>query len=103
MGKKIITSARVDKDVLSEAKGLGANTSIILENALKEFIQRNKLKTRGSVEHNGGTLEVEVLKETKTTDKKQVSAYHPSSNLGNPNSSSFSRLGLPSTSQPRIP
>lgn len=42
MGKSVITSIRVDEDVLREAKELGLNVSKISENALKEAIRRLK-------------------------------------------------------------
>ena len=102
MDMKIVTSARVDKAVLEESKALGANVSIILENALREFNQRNspriKPKSRTTIAQNGGTL----VEEAKTDKIAKEVCHHPSSNLGNPNSSSFSSLGLPSASQPRI-
>ncbi len=92
MGDK--TTVKMDKELVKQAHELGLNVSKVCENALKETISRLK----GS---NQGCDRSKVMK-TKTVDKSQVSAYHSSSNLGNPNSSSFSRLGLPSVSQPRI-
>ncbi|MEO0242878.1 MAG: type II toxin-antitoxin system CcdA family antitoxin [candidate division WOR-3 bacterium] len=42
MGKRIVTSIRIDEDVFREAKDLGLNVSKIAENALKEAIKRLK-------------------------------------------------------------
>ncbi len=92
------TLVKADKELVKKSRELGANVKRVVGLALEEFIQRNKPGKESSVEHNGGTL-VEAAKTDKIA--KQV-CHHPSSNLGNPNSSSFSRLGLPSASQPRI-
>jgi hypothetical protein len=40
MGKAIVTSIRIDEDVLREAKALGLNVSKICENALKMAIEQ---------------------------------------------------------------
>jgi hypothetical protein len=40
MGKKVVTSIRVDKDTLRRAKEVGLNVSKISENALKMAIER---------------------------------------------------------------
>jgi post-segregation antitoxin (ccd killing protein) len=42
MGKAIVTSIRIDEDVLKEAKALGLNVSKICENALKMAIEQLK-------------------------------------------------------------
>ena len=42
MGKKVVTSIRIDEEVLKEAKEIGLNISKICENALKEAIRRLK-------------------------------------------------------------
>ena len=42
MGRRIVTSIRIDEDVLREAKEIGLNISKISENALKEAIRRLK-------------------------------------------------------------
>ena len=42
MGKSVVTSIRINEDVLREAKALGLNVSKIAENALKEAIRRLK-------------------------------------------------------------
>jgi len=42
MGRSVVTSIRIDEDVLREAKALGLNVSKICENALKEAIRRLK-------------------------------------------------------------
>ena len=40
MGKKVVTSIRIDQDILRKAKEIGLNLSKISENALKEAIKR---------------------------------------------------------------
>ena len=40
MGKRIVTSIRIDEDVLRRAKEVGLNISKISENALREAIAR---------------------------------------------------------------
>jgi post-segregation antitoxin (ccd killing protein) len=40
MGKTVVTSIRIDEDVLREAKALGLNVSKVCENALKMAIER---------------------------------------------------------------
>ena len=40
LGKRVVTSIRVDEDVLKKAKDLGLNVSKVSENALKEMIKR---------------------------------------------------------------
>jgi hypothetical protein len=40
MGRPVVTSIRIDEDVLREAKALGLNVSKICENALKMAIER---------------------------------------------------------------
>ena len=52
MGKKKITSMRIDEDLLQKAHELGLNVSKVCENALKEAIER--LSSPKS-ETNGGT------------------------------------------------
>jgi post-segregation antitoxin (ccd killing protein) len=42
MGKAVVTSIRVDEDVLREAKALGLNVSKVAENALREAVRRLK-------------------------------------------------------------
>jgi post-segregation antitoxin (ccd killing protein) len=42
MGKSVVTSIRIDEDVLREAKALGLNVSKVAENALKEALRRLK-------------------------------------------------------------
>ena len=38
MGKKVVTSIKIDKDVLKEAKELGLVISTIAENAIKKYV-----------------------------------------------------------------
>jgi len=40
MGRKVVTSTRIDEDVLREARELGLNVSKVAENALKEAIRK---------------------------------------------------------------
>ena len=40
MWKSIVTSIRIDEDVLREAKALGLNVSKVAENALKQAIEQ---------------------------------------------------------------
>ena len=40
MGKKRLTSMRIDEDLLKKAHDLGLNVSKVCENALKEMIKR---------------------------------------------------------------
>jgi len=40
MGRAVITSIRIDEDVLRRAKEVGLNVSKVSENALKEAIAR---------------------------------------------------------------
>ena len=59
MGKKIVTSIRIDEEVFRKAKDLGLSVSKVAENALKEAIRR--LESPSSSESsktalNGGTL-----------------------------------------------
>ena len=42
MGRSVVTSIRIDEDVLKEAKALGLNISKVAENVLKEAIRRLK-------------------------------------------------------------
>ena len=40
LGKKVVTSIRLDQDILRTAKEIGLNVSRVSENALKEAIKR---------------------------------------------------------------
>jgi post-segregation antitoxin (ccd killing protein) len=40
MGKKVVTSIRIDQNILNKAKDIGLNVSKISENALKDLIDR---------------------------------------------------------------
>ena len=40
MGKKKITTMRIDEELIKKAHGLGLNVSKISENAIKEAIER---------------------------------------------------------------
>ena len=40
MGKRIVTSIRIDENVLKKAKEIGLNVSKVSENALKNMISR---------------------------------------------------------------
>ena len=48
MGRRIVTSIRIDEDVLREAKEIGLNISKISENALKEAIRRLRSPSCGN-------------------------------------------------------
>ena len=52
MGKKKITTMRIDADLLKKAHELGLNVTKVCENALKEAIERME---RPRTETNGGT------------------------------------------------
>jgi len=47
MGRAVITSIRIDEDVLRRAKEVGLNVSKVSENALKEAIARLEKPTGG--------------------------------------------------------
>lgn len=47
MGRAIVTSIRIDEDVLRRAKEVGLNISKVSENALKEAIARLEGPVRG--------------------------------------------------------
>lgn len=55
MGKKVVTSIRIDQDVLRTAKELGLSVSKISENALKEAIKRLQTPVQ-QTETNGGYI-----------------------------------------------
>ena len=40
LSKSVVTSIRIDKDVLKKAKDIGLNISRVSENALREMIRR---------------------------------------------------------------
>ena len=46
MGKKVVTSIRIDQEVLQTAKKLGLSVSKVSENALKEAIRKLRTPTR---------------------------------------------------------
>ncbi|MDH5376399.1 MAG: type II toxin-antitoxin system CcdA family antitoxin [Candidatus Bathyarchaeota archaeon] len=56
MGKKVVTSIRIDKDILRTAKELGLSVSKISENALKEAIRRLQTPVQ-QTEINGGYID----------------------------------------------
>ncbi|RLI14314.1 MAG: hypothetical protein DRO43_04330 [Candidatus Hecatellales archaeon] len=60
MGRKRLTSMRIDEDLLKEAKELGLNISKICENALREAIAKMKGETS---QENPKTLPNGGLKE----------------------------------------
>ena len=101
------TLVKANKQLVKQAHELGANVRRIVDLALEDYIRRNstlkpEIKARKDCSNQDCDRRFSTM-ETKTADKSQVSAYHSSSDLCNPNSSSFSRFGLPSVSQPRIP
>ena len=55
MGRRRITSIRIDEDVLKRAKELGLNVSAVCERALKEAIRRMERPLLERTETNGGT------------------------------------------------
>ena len=59
MGKRVVTSIRVEKDVLRTAKELGLNVSKVSEKALKESIRRLQTPVQRT-ESNRGRLRCEA-------------------------------------------
>ena len=51
VAKRIVTSIRVDEDVLKEARAFGLNVSKIAENALKEAIRKLEGSSSGDKEN----------------------------------------------------
>ena len=56
MGKKVVTSIRIDQDILRTAKELGLSVSKVSENALKEAIRRLQTPVP-ETDTNGGYID----------------------------------------------
>ncbi len=56
MGKKVVTSIRIDQDILRTAKELGLSVSKVSENALKEAIKRLQTPVP-QTDTNGGYID----------------------------------------------
>ena len=73
LGKKIVTSIRIDEEVFRKAKDLGLSVSKVAENALKEAIRR--LESPSSSESsrtalNGGSLITDSISAKRRIDHK---------------------------------
>jgi len=73
LGKKIVTSIRIDKEVFRKAKDLGLSVSKVAENALKEAIRRlespyNSESSRTAL--NGGSLITDSISAKRRIDHK---------------------------------
>ncbi len=54
MGKRIVTSIRIDENVLKKAKEIGLNVSKVSENALKNMISRLEASNPQTSNSEGG-------------------------------------------------
>ena len=75
MGKRVVTSIRIDEDVLRTAKELGLSVSKVSENALKEAIRRLQTPVQ-QTETNGGYVD------TRSVSHQQDWWGCPDSNRG---------------------